>query len=227
MRLVTTRVPDDEMETPRFGSLVGATIFYSVPPALFGLAVWNLVRVRELPISATVASVIWIVFTLWYVWMSVSMDGGFQRWAIARLGQFGMRYFVWIDRVEGELPRISTGFRLGQRRFLNDSFVVTELRNVSWNHGQASAMSQHELADWSTTMRFQPSEPRSNWWSDTFRGQCGFGFCGEKARIAAFGESLVAFLRRAGVEFEALPDGCGYQVVGPTAVEGKAADDLP
>lgn len=224
MKSVTSRPPDDEMETPRIGSLIGSVVFYSIPPALLALAVWNLVWFRDLPWITARASVVWIVFTVWYVWTSISMDGGFQRWAIARLGQFGMRHFVWIDRITGEPPRISTGFRWGRRRFLYDSFPAIDLLKVSWNHGQASALSQQELADWSAMLWFQPTEPRSKWWSDTFRGQCGFGFCGEKARIAAFGESLVDFLRRAGVEFETLPEGYGYRVVSSLAHERNAAD---
>lgn len=227
MELVTRRQPDDELETPRYGSLIGATLCYSIPPALLALAIWNVVRFRELPLSTTVASVIWIVFTVWCVWVSISMDGGFQRWAIARLGQFGCKHFVWIDRVEGEPPRILTGFRWGRRRFFYYSFPTVELQKVSWNFGQASARSRQEMADWSVTMWFDPTEPRSRWWSDAYRGQYGFGFQGEKARVAAFGESLVAFLRRTGVEFKALPDGCGYQVVRSLTEEGTSADDLP
>lgn len=227
MKLVTTRPPDDELETPRYGSLIGSTICYSIPPALLALAVWNVVRFQELPISATVASVIWIVFTVWLVWGSISTDGGFQRWSIGRLGQFGMRHYVWIDRVEGEPPLISTGFRLGRRRLFYDSFPAAELQTVRWNSGQASAMSQREMADWSVTMWFHPTEPRSKWWSDFYRGGCGFGFQGEKARVAVFGESLVAFLRRTGVEFEASADGCCHHVIKPHAEECGAANDLP
>ncbi len=227
MKLVTTRPPDDEMETPRYGSLIGSTIFYSIPPALLALAIWNLFRFRVLPLSAIIASVIWIVFTVWCVWMSISMDGGVQRWAIARLGQFGMKHFVWIDRVDGEPPRVSTGFRLGQRRYFYYSFPATELRKVSWSFGQASAMSQQELADWSVTISFHSTEPRSRWWDDFYRGQYGFGFQGEKARITAFGESLVAFLRRTGVEFEASADGCQYHVVGTTEHEGRTSAPFP
>ena len=227
MELVTRRQPDAELETPRIGWALVTAICYAIPPALLALAIWNVVRFRELPLSATVASVIWIVFTVWCVWVSISMDGGFQRWAIARLGQFGCKHFVWIDRVEGEPPRISTGFRLGRRRFFYYSFPTVELQKVSWNFGQASARSRQEMADWSVTMWFDPTEPRSRWWSDAYRGQYGFGFQGEKARVAAFGESLVAFLRRTGVEFEALPDGCGYQAIRSLTEEGTSADDLP
>lgn len=227
MELVTRRQPDDEMAVPRYGSLICTTIFYSIPLALLSLAIWNVSRFRELPLSATIASVIWIVFTVWCVWTTISMDDGFQRWAIARLGQFGMKHFVWIDRIEGEPPRISTGFRLGRRRFFYYSFPTVKLQKVSWNFGQASARSRQEMADWSVTIWFDPTEPRSRWWSDAYRGQYGFGFQGEKARVAAFGESLVAFLRRTGVEFKALPEDCGYQAIGSLTEEGTSADDLP
>ncbi len=227
MALVTTRPPDDELVTPWAGSLIGATICYSIPPALFTLAIWNMWRFRELPWITTIASVIWFLFTVWFVWTSISMDGGFQRWAIARLGQFGQKHFVWIDRIECEPTRISIGFRAAGRRFFNDSFPVTELRQVNWCYGQASAMSSREMADWSVTVWFHPAEPRSKWWSDFYRGQFSIGFHGEKARVAAFGESLVAFLRRTGVDFEASADGCCYQVIGHPAEEGKTKDDLP
>ena len=227
MKLVTTRQPDDELETPRIGWALVTAICYAIPPALFALGIWNLWRFRELPWSTTIASVIWIAFTVWCVWMSISMDGGFQKWSIARLGQFGQKRFVWIDHIEGEPPRISIGFRMFGRRYFYDSFPVDELRQVRWNSGQASAMSRQEMADWSAVVSFHWTEPPSKWWSHNYRGMCGFGFQGEKAHIAAFGESLVAFLRRTGVEFKALPDGCGYRAIRSPAEEGQTTDDLP
>jgi len=224
MSLVTTRPPDDELETPRVGSVLGAAICYSIPPALFALGLWNLTRFRELPWMTMVASILWVVFTVWFTWMSISIDGGFQRWSIARLGQFGPRRFVWIDRIEGEPPRISIGFRMFGRRFFYDSFAAVELRKVSWNFGQASAMSVHEMSDWSVVVSFHWTEPPSKWWSHDYRGLCGFGFQGEKARIYEFGETLVAFFRRAGIDFSASADGCKYHVVEATDDEGRVGD---
>ena len=227
MELITRRQPDDEFETPWAGSLIGAAFFYSIPPALLALAVRNLFRFRELPLSATVASVIWIVFTVWCVWMSISMDGGFQRWSIARLGQIGAKHFVWIDRIEGEPPRISIGFRRFGRRFFYESFPAVDLRKVRWSCGQASAMSRQEMADWSVVVSFHWTEPPNKWWSHDYRGQCGFGFQGEKARIYDFGETLVAFLRRAGIDFSASADGRKYRRIGATGSEGRAGDESP
>lgn len=117
MKLVTTRQPDDELETQRIGWALVTAICYAIPPALFALGIWNLWRFRELPWSTTGASVIWMVFTVWFLWMLISMDGGIQRWSIARLGQFGPRRFAWIDRIDGEPPRISIGFQMFGRRF--------------------------------------------------------------------------------------------------------------
>lgn len=227
MELVTWRQPDDELETPRIGWALVTAICYAVPPALFALAIWNVWRFRELPLSATVASVIWVVFTVWCVWMSISMDGGFQRWTIARLGQFGPRRFVWIDRIDGEPPRISIGYRLFGRRFFFDTFSAVDLRQVSWNFGQASAMSRHEMADWCVVVQFRWTEPPSKWWSHVWRGDCGFGFQGEKARIYEFGETLVTFFRRAGIDFSASADGSKYHVIGATGSEGRAGDESP
>lgn len=227
MELVTRQQPDDEMETPRIGWALVTAICYSIPPALFALGIWNLWRIRELPRVTTAASIIWVVFTVWCIWMSISMDGGIQRWSIARLGQFGPRRFVWIDRIEGKPPRISIGFRLFDRRFFYDSFPVADLRQIRWSSGQATAMSRQEMCDWSVVVSFDWTEPPSKWWSHDYRGQCAFGFQGEKARIYEFGETLVAFFRRAGIDFSVSADGCQYHVVGATGNEGRAGDESP
>jgi hypothetical protein len=208
------------MATPWRTSSVASVIGHSIMLALMALAFTNLLRFRELPKITTGASVIWISLNVWYVWMTVSMEGGFRRWGIARLGQFGRRHFVWIDRTDGGSPRVSVGFRAMGRRFFYHSYPATDLHKVNWNFGQASAMSRQEMADWSTTMWFHPTEPKDNGWTDFYRGQCSFGFQREKARIAEFGESLVKFLKRAGLEFEPLADGCGYRVITPASGEG-------
>lgn len=88
-------------------------------------------------------------------------------------------------------------------------------------------MSRHEMSDWSVVVSFHWTEPPRQWWSHDYRGLSGFGFQGEKARICEFGETLVAFFRRAGIDFSASADGCQYHVVGTTEHEGRSRDESP
>jgi hypothetical protein len=211
---VTATVPilhDDELMTPQVGG-PGAIIFYAISFALLGTAFWNLWNYDARPVVTLIASVLWLLLVGFLTYYSLGEDGGPKQYLINRLGAFGAKQFVWIERSGGQ-PDVCFGYRLFGRRFHYLKIQAGQIESVCWNAGQGTALAGRDMNDWNVIVWYKELPNKTGWprWTPLCpKGLYILGPCGPKDMIARLGLTLVEFLGRTGTVLLPSKDECRY-----------------
>jgi hypothetical protein len=190
------------MELPRRGDL----LFYLLALPFFlvtlGLSIWNLTRFRALSLGTLIASGIWLALVLLMLMTQIRVERGFKQYLVNRLGSCSRSQFVSVIEQHDGSKTVRFGYDLFGREWSYAEIPARAISSLGWSPGQASALSQREMADWSVWLRYRGSvgesavagsgSPTDNWY------HVGSG-SGEKRRTEAFGLSLVEFLKSAGI----------------------------
>lgn len=59
---MTNAIPSAELRIPPPGRAIGMTIWYALVLLSVAIAIWNLLRAHQIPITSTISSVIWLGF---------------------------------------------------------------------------------------------------------------------------------------------------------------------
>jgi hypothetical protein len=167
-----------------------------------GLGVRNLRDWRATPTIALVASALWLLLVATMLAGACREAGGPHRLLLDAIGAIAGRHFVAIEREDGGQPLVCFGWRRLGWRVYHIKIRSDGIESVSWNAGQASAMSGDDVDDWSVAVWFATASVATSARPVDRRSALSLhlvGPSGSHRRIAELGHVLVAFLRSAGL----------------------------
>ncbi len=162
--------------------------------------------------TALIASCLWVALVMMNVWIAYRKQGGLRKHLINFIGDRAGKRFVEFDWSDAPPQSLRFGFHLFGRWFIQKSILLSSIKKVEWNTGQATDMAGRNMNDWQVWIWFTQNEfatgkkQRSSWKSDLYKKSdlYGVGPSGCKAETEALGLSFVAFLRDAGADL--IPD---------------------
>lgn len=208
-----------ELRLPPPGGVLLATVGYATALLIMAVAVGNLCYANCIPATALVASLIWLGGFGFY--LSMDLAAGCRPFLINRLGRYSRDHFLRAERVSGEGRRISIGYRLCKQEWFTLQVDASAISSLNWSAGQATSLAGRDMDDWHVALWYHhPDRPRGQFPGDRPEAFVLMGPPGPKDVVDDFGQQLVAFLTRAGVNFTPGKDSCEFN----TPARRKSAD---
>jgi hypothetical protein len=194
--------PHAELPIPHPAGAVWVTVGYLLVLLFVVIATGNLFYARHIPLSATIASLLWLSL-VGFVTLLNLRDEGVEQYVVNRLGTYSRRHYVRATPSIGKAKSISIGYQLFGRDFSYLNVDADAISSVDWNSGQATSMAGRDMNDWHVALWHRhPQGPQR---TPFFPGARDdeifiFGRIGPRPMAEAFGKQLVEFLITAGVE---------------------------
>jgi hypothetical protein len=193
----TNLVPISELAIPMTrGAVIGAVLLAGFILFFVVVAVHNLFNG-----VALISSILWLLLVGGVI-ADMYRKNGIRRFLIDFLGAYCRRQFVRaVPRPSGP-AEIQFGYKLFGWWFVYFAVSVDKIESVAWHAGQATSFAGRDMNDWSVGLWYDHGEPlksqRMQQWPHADQDLYGVGPSGEKELTAAFGKSIVSFLRQAG-----------------------------
>ena len=198
---MTNAIPSAELRIPRPGRAIGMAIWYALVLLTISIALWNLLRVHQIPIASTIASVLWLGLVYLLISIPLRAEGNIRQYIIQRLRAFSGHHFARILSGEDGVTWLAMGYTLWGREYFYLQIETTAIYSVAWHAGQGSSMSGRDLNDWSVVMWYRDANGPAR---KCYPGPCKDDALtmvleGSRAEVTAFGQQLVKFLIESGV----------------------------
>lgn len=193
--------PFAELRVPTPGSAIASTLGYSLGLVLMLVAAGNLVYVHRIPTSASIASVLWLVIVSWIVISNLRDEGGIRQYVVNRLGAYSQHHFIRATPHDAA-NTISIGYVLFHRPLNFLTIGTTAISSISWDSGQATAMSGRDMNDWHVALWYRHIEGPQRRPFPGLRDEEIFiiGRSGARSTKEIVGKQLVEFLLSVGLE---------------------------
>ena len=187
-------------------------IWYALVLLSVAIAIWNLLRAHEIPITSTIASLVWLGLVYLLVSMPLRDEGGVGPYFINRLGAFSSHHFARIFPGKGQTSWLAIGYTLWGRDYYYRHLETADLSSVDWHAGQGSSMSGRDLNDWSVVVWYHDENRPARKFYPGARNEelLIVGPQGSRAEVTAFGQQLVKFLIESGVSLTPGSDACEF-----------------
>ena len=168
------------------------------------LAVYYLVYFYSMPASAVAASIIWLILVALTIWSGISDARSIKKYMVGLLGAFSKQHFVWALSEGNEGAILRFGYELLGCEFHELQIQASAVMTVDWRTGQATQMAGHDMNDWHVALWYRdPNNLNQRLPGLNGKNVHLVGPYGRKGDVAPFGQSLVAFLKGAGIKLEA------------------------
>ena len=150
------------------------------------------------------ASILWLFLVAQNLWYSCKSAGGLRRYVIDIVAGVYGKLFAEISTASPQA--LELGVYLAGRRFVQQTIPLDSIETVEWSTGQATSMAGRDVNDWHVCLWFDHSDPAKSTKERRIglrkpdQEICCIGPYGHKNKTAAFGLSVVDFLRAAGAD---------------------------